>query len=579
MLNPVVAFVLLVLTAYLIGAIPFGFLLAKWLKGVDVRTAGSGNIGATNVARVIGFWYFWPVFLFDFAKGFGPTLGFPILAARLTDRPPAPELAVLVALATIVGHNFPIYLKFRGGKGVATSLGAVFALDPFAGFAAACGFVIFLMITRYVSLSSIGGGMVFFLAHFGQVRAPWARGELAMTVVTIGLLVLLIVRHRKNLRRIWEGTESRVTFRKKREAPSGCIATPWLLSLVALALLVAVGVAVLARAARRDALRIGDSKLAEVAREGTGHQRAERVAFADGGRLLAVTCPRYNRLVLYRVTKTESLELREDVELDGKPVAVCASQDRLYVLQRPPGDRRHVEPGWWNTLNFQGKTIGEKVLVGFYPDDMALSPDGRHVLVVTSGRAEGDAKKPAPALDVYTIGGPDRPKSIGRVTFDGRHDDPTRLTLSNTGRSALVTLPDAGQAAAVDLFDLANPRLIGRPSLTLTDQPTLSCSPDNEIIMMPDRTGREALLLPIGGIGGCVVSTLPQDSGLEVSRGRNPLGRLKLHGGAFGLGTTRPLGLAFSQERGLIAVASRSGGVHLVAIRMPSEEVLLRIHP
>jgi acyl-phosphate glycerol 3-phosphate acyltransferase len=215
--NPDPLAYLFVLAAYLIGAIPFGFLLAKGLKGVDVRTAGSGNIGATNVARVLGVWWFWPVFLLDLSKGLLPTWGFPILAARLTGRPAPPDLAVLVAVATIIGHNFPVYLKFLGGKGVATSLGAVFALDPLAGFAAACAFVVFLTVTRFVSLSSIGGGVVFFLAHFARVHAPWSRGERAMSVMTVGLLVLLIARHRKNLARIWAGTEPRVSFRKRKK--------------------------------------------------------------------------------------------------------------------------------------------------------------------------------------------------------------------------------------------------------------------------------------------------------------------------------------------------------------------------
>ncbi len=208
---------LFVPAAYLIGAIPFGFLLAKGLKGVDVRTAGSGNIGATNVARVLGFRWFWPVFLLDLSKGLLPTWGFPILAARLTGLPAPPDLAVLAAVAAILGHNFPVYLKFRGGKGVATSLGAVFALDPLAGLAAACAFIVFLTLTRYVSLSSIGGGVAFFLAHFARVGAPWARGERALSVMTVALLVLLVARHRKNLARVWAGTEPKVSLKKKKK--------------------------------------------------------------------------------------------------------------------------------------------------------------------------------------------------------------------------------------------------------------------------------------------------------------------------------------------------------------------------
>ena len=357
---------LLVTAAYLIGSIPFGLILAKWLKGIDIRTVGSGNIGATNVGRVLGFWYFWPVFALDLAKGFVPTWGFPLFFPRLTGHAAPPDLAVLVAIATILGHNFPVYLKFKGGKGVATSLGAVFALAPVAGASAAAGFVVFLLITRYVSLSSIGGGLVFFLAHFARVETPWARGERAMSVMTVSLLVLLIVRHRKNFSRIRSGTEPKISLRKKRDKPpGGRIAVSWLVALAVAAALAAGSAAIRTGVARREVLTVGRHTLSEVAREGTGHQRAERVAFADGGRLLAVTCPRYNRLVLYRVTDHDSLELLNDLSLDGKPVAVCPTTDRLYVLQRPAGDSRHVEPGWWDAFDFGGEKLGDRVVVGF----------------------------------------------------------------------------------------------------------------------------------------------------------------------------------------------------------------------
>src|SRR3954466_12005327 len=109
-----------VVLAYLIGAIPFGLLGARWVGGVDIRAVGSGNIGATNVGRVLGFRFFVLVFLLDMLKGLLPTLGPPALVAYLTGSNPD-HLPVLVALATILGHNFPIYLRFRGGKGVATS--------------------------------------------------------------------------------------------------------------------------------------------------------------------------------------------------------------------------------------------------------------------------------------------------------------------------------------------------------------------------------------------------------------------------------------------------------------------------
>lgn len=365
----------------------------------------------------------------------------------------------------------------------------------------------------------------------------------------------------------------------ERESRWGRTAAAWL---VALAVVVAVavgGAALRNRASRREGLAVGRYRLTEVARAGTGHQRAERVAFADGGRLLAVTCPRYNRLVLYRVTDRDGLELLDDLALDGKPVAVCPAADRLYVLQRPPGDNRHVEAGWCEAYNFRGEKVGDKVHVGFYPDDLALSPDGRYAYVLTSGRAEGDPKKPAPALDVYAIAaGTIGPKAVGRVAFEGRRDDPARVTLSATGRGAVVTLLGADEAAAVDLFDPPRPRLIGRSRLARVEHPYPSRMQD-DVIVMPVASGREAVRLSLGGVGGCVLSTLPQGSGLAIYRADDLrlLGQLTLHGGAFGLGATRPTGLAYSADRDLIAVANRSGGVHLVAIRSGVQEVAARL--
>ncbi len=355
----------------------------------------------------------------------------------------------------------------------------------------------------------------------------------------------------------------------------GRVASAWLVVSAVVAAVVVGGVVLRTRAARREVLAVGRYRLTEVAREGTGHQRAERVAFADGGRLLAVTCPRYNRLVLYRVTDRDALELVDDLALDGKPVAVCPGADRLYVLERPPGDNRHVEPGWCEAFTFRGEKVGDKVQVGYYPDDLALAPDGRHAYVLTSGRAEGDPKKPTPALDVYEIAaGSIGPKSLGRVAFEGPRDDPARITLSATGRCAVVTLLGADEAAAVDLFEPTRPHPVGRSRLARAEAPYPSRTQDDTIVM-PVASGRESLVFSLGGVGDCVLSTLPQGSGLELHRVRNsrPLGRLTLHGGAFGLGTTRPTGLAFSAERGLIAVANRSGGVHLVAIRPVVETV------
>jgi glycerol-3-phosphate acyltransferase PlsY len=564
-----------ILAAYLIGSIPFGYWLALWLKGVDVRTHGSGNIGATNVARVIGFWWFWPVFLFDMAKGFLPTWGFPRVVETLTNLHPPGDLPVLLALASILGHNYPVYLKFKGGKGVATSLGAVFALDALASLAAAAGFAAFLMITRYVSLSSLLGGWVFLIVHFQHVASPWSPQQRAMTILTVGLNVLLLVRHRKNMARIWQGTEPKISLRKKREKPSGRINSSWLFTLAAVVAFVVFAGALWRKLVARDVLEVGRYSFIEVARVGTGHQRAERVAFADSGNVLAVTCPRYERLVLYRVTERNDLELIRDLALDGKPVAVCSSDKWIYALLRPSGDRRHVEPGWWETFDFQGERVGERVTVGFYPDDLALPSDGQHALVLTSGRAEGGTERGEPALTVYELG--TKPQQVGRVTFDGSVDNPVRLTLSESGRCAVVALAGSKLAASIDLGDPANPQLIGRSPMPETGCPYPSHAGD-DAILMPVASETEAVALPLSGFGECVAMTLPKGSGIGLLQinGAISLGRLTLRTGAMNLGSTRPTGIAYSRDRGLFAVANRSGGVHLVAVRVGDEGVAAR---
>lgn len=549
-----------VAAAYLIGAIPFGFLLAKWLRGVDIRTVGSGNIGATNVGRFMGFRFFVVVFLFDAAKGLLPTLYLPKLVAWLTGQPAPPELAVLAGMASILGHNFPVYLGFKGGKGVATSLGAVFALDPWSGLAAAGGFAAAMAVCRFVSLSSLIGGGVFVVTHFARARSPWSREQMAMSVATVGLLAMLLFRHRKNLGRIAAGTEPKVTFRK----PRGVIASRAVIALAAGSAALAGAVAWLG-SDRSETLTVGAYTLREVSRVGTGQQRAERLAFADEGKLLAVTCPRYGQIALFRVSPTETLDALRNLPLEGQPVAIAASADRLYVLQRPAGDRRHVEPGWWETFDLKGDPVGARVPVGMYPDDLALTTDGRHAVVLTSGKGEGDPDKAGPALGIYDLANSAR---LGTVALDGKADDPARLTLSANGRAAVVTLPAKGECVAFDLTEPAKPREIGRSPLAKLDQPYPSRTGD-DWILMPVASAGEGVVLPFAGLGECVVCTLPKGSGLEIYQPtrRESLGRLALHSGSLGLSKTRPTGLAYDAGRGLIAVANRSGSVHLVTVR------------
>lgn len=201
--------------AYLIGSIPTAYLLVRWLKGVDIRSVGSGNVGATNAARVLGVRFFPVVFVIDLLKGYLPTAFLPIAVARLSSAH-MPSLPVLIAVAAIVGHNFPAFLGFRGGKGVATSVGAVAALDGFACLMTVLAFATFLLVTRIVSLSSILAALVFVFVHFYRVANPWSTNDWPMSAATIGLLILLIVRHRSNIVRIARGTEPRIRIGRNR---------------------------------------------------------------------------------------------------------------------------------------------------------------------------------------------------------------------------------------------------------------------------------------------------------------------------------------------------------------------------
>lgn len=189
---------LAVLAAYLLGAVPFGWLVAR-MKGVDLRSVGSGNIGATNAMRALGKPLGITVFLLDVAKGAVPVFFFAS-AFDLTDDA-ALTLRVLCGAAAVVGHCFPIYLGFKGGKGVATGCGALIALDPLIFSVAGLVWLAVFYSLRYVSLASIAMGVTFPLA-------AWLIGDRWEVIAGAGALTLLILaRHRSNIARMIAGTE------------------------------------------------------------------------------------------------------------------------------------------------------------------------------------------------------------------------------------------------------------------------------------------------------------------------------------------------------------------------------------
>jgi acyl-phosphate glycerol 3-phosphate acyltransferase len=198
---------LLLLAGYLIGAIPFGYLVAR-CKGVDILRQGSGNIGATNVGRVLGRPFGLLVFVLDFAKGALPTL-----AGQLAPQPegwPPNTLAALAGVAAFLGHMFPIYLRFRGGKGVATGAGVVAMLLPVPLLGALLIWLAVVLATRYVSLASVLAALFLAGQRLLFTSRPWDPDHRVVTLFCVLAAVLVLLRHRGNLRRLWQGNENQL---------------------------------------------------------------------------------------------------------------------------------------------------------------------------------------------------------------------------------------------------------------------------------------------------------------------------------------------------------------------------------
>ena len=211
-----VVFLGAVLAAYVLGSIPFGFLAGR-LKGIDIRTVGSGNIGATNVGRALGRTWSLVVFVLDLLKGFGPTLAAKVWLARWFTAEAGPEwagqvLTMCVGAATILGHMLPVFLRFRGGKGVATGLGLLTAIS-FPTAAAALGtWMIVLGLWGYVSLGSILAAASYpvWYAVMARLSATPLQEEPWIWAFTTALCALVVWRHRSNLGRIIAGTEPKM---------------------------------------------------------------------------------------------------------------------------------------------------------------------------------------------------------------------------------------------------------------------------------------------------------------------------------------------------------------------------------
>jgi glycerol-3-phosphate acyltransferase PlsY len=204
--------VLLFLAAYLVGSIPFGLLIAK-SQGVDIRAVGSKNIGATNVWRTMGKKWGLLTFLCDFLKGLLAVLAAKWLAWHSFSVVLSPNgTGIVAAVGVILGHNFPVWLKFKGGKGVATSLGVVFGLVPLAAALAFVLWVILLLTTRYVSVASIVAAIsvpIFVLLY------PAEPGKASLVGISAVAAALIVLRHKANIQRLLNGTENRFARKSK----------------------------------------------------------------------------------------------------------------------------------------------------------------------------------------------------------------------------------------------------------------------------------------------------------------------------------------------------------------------------
>jgi acyl phosphate:glycerol-3-phosphate acyltransferase len=194
---------IVVVLAYLLGSIPFGYLLVLIFRKEDIRTKGSGNIGATNVVRSGAKGLGALTFLLDAAKGYVAVFAPGWL---LGDWFGGPNLHAVAALFAVLGHMYPVWLRFKGGKGVATAFGVFLALSPIAALIGLGIFLVVFLIWRYVSLASIVSAVVF------PVAALWfARGQATplLIAVVIFLPLLVIVKHHQNISRLLKGTEYR----------------------------------------------------------------------------------------------------------------------------------------------------------------------------------------------------------------------------------------------------------------------------------------------------------------------------------------------------------------------------------
>lgn len=197
--------------SYFIGSISFGFLIAKYVKGVDIRKTGSGNPGATNVSRAIGKPYGIVVYVLDMLKGFVPVF----VADRLFGYQGHDLLPILCGVGVICGHTFPLFLGFKGGKAAATGSGVFLWLATIPVLIAIAVWLITVAISRYVSLGSILSAFAVVISIIILDKDPFGQG-LYLTLFSLFIAILLVVRHKSNIKRLLNGTESKIGASKRQ---------------------------------------------------------------------------------------------------------------------------------------------------------------------------------------------------------------------------------------------------------------------------------------------------------------------------------------------------------------------------
>ncbi|KHE92541.1 MAG: glycerol-3-phosphate 1-O-acyltransferase PlsY [Candidatus Scalindua rubra] len=211
----VLSYIIGIVLSYLLGSIPFGYLIAI-TKGIDIRTEGSGNIGATNVSRVLGRKYGLIIFFLDMFKAFTAVFFVPLLFSEIKYPTTADNLLVILCgFSSIIGHAFPVFLGFKGGKAVATCFGVFIWLAPIAIAISFGAWIVTVLVSRYVSLGSMIGALTLVGTIVLVVDSPFGDSRY-LTLLSVAVTILIIAKHTSNIKRIISGTEKKV-FSKKAD--------------------------------------------------------------------------------------------------------------------------------------------------------------------------------------------------------------------------------------------------------------------------------------------------------------------------------------------------------------------------